>query len=117
MGQYFLIVNMDKKECVSPWKVGTGAKFLEWLYKRPVRVFAWLLRKSDGDGGGDIPHAERGQYETLGRWAGDRIALIGDYDSSGLYETAHEHYTDISDVLRRELGDAIRKDGRLEKEL
>ena len=86
MGQYFKIVNEDKKEVVNAWGLGGVAKFWEWVGNRQVKVFVWLLRKSDEEGGGDIRHPER--YETLGRWAGDRITLIGDYDSSHLYQDA-----------------------------
>ena len=82
----------------------------------------WLLRTSDGDGGGDIPAEERPQYTTLGRWAGDRITLIGDYDSSGLWYDAETkdaegkplpdaQYTDISALVRGEINNAIRRDG------
>src|SRR5947209_6173022 len=86
MGQYFKIVNLDKREVVNPWDIGAGAKFWEWVYNPQTRIFPWLLRKSDGDGGGDIH--DRDGYRTLGRWAGDRIVLIGDYDESRLYQEA-----------------------------
>ena len=82
MGQYFKIVNEDKKEVINPWDLGGTAKFWEWLWNPQARVFVWLLRKSDEGGGGDINATER--FETLGRWAGDRITLVGDYDSSNL---------------------------------
>ena len=137
MGQYFKIVNLDKREVVNPWDLGTGAKFWEWLYNPHARVFVWLLRKSDGDGGGDIH--DRDQYKTLGRWAGDRLVLIGDYDSSRLYEEASNEpvrtdirpggddegnameqgeYTDITKLLRQEFNAAVKKDtGRVEDTL
>lgn len=108
MGQYFKLVNEDKKEVISPWEVGGGAKFFEWLYNNKARVLVWLLRKSNEVGGGDID--DRTRYETLGRWAGDRVVLIGDYDESGLYEEA-EGYTDISEPLRHEYNDAVERDG------
>jgi hypothetical protein len=129
MGQYFKIVNEDKKEVINAWDLGGVAKFWEWLYNTQARVFVWLLRKSDGDGGGDIHTDERAQYQTLGRWAGDRITLIGDYDSSGLWDASETRnadgthspdagYTDISALVRKEFNDAIRADsGRPEDEL
>lgn len=120
MGQYFKIVNEDKREVVTAWGLGSTAKFWEWFYNYPAGVFVWLLRKSDG--GGDIPPEERPQYTTLGRWAGDRMTLIGDYDSGGLWQRAQTHdaegrplpeaeYTDISELVRREINDAICRDG------
>ncbi len=128
MGQYFKIINEDKKEVINAWDLGGVAKFWEWLYNRQARVFVWLLRKSDGDGGGDISIDERDQYETLGRWAGDRITLIGDYDSSRLWSMSETKdadgnllpnatYTDISALVRKEFNDAIRKDGGHSEEL
>src|SRR5712692_10463675 len=104
MGQYFKIVNLDKREVVSPWGIGGVAKWWEWLANNQARVFVWLFRKSDGDGGGDIH--ERDGYETLGRWAGDRVALVGDYDSSGLYNEA-DGCKDISELLYQEYNDAM----------
>ncbi len=120
MGQYFKIVNQDKKEVINAWDLGGGAKFWEWLWNPQARVFVWLLRKSDEGGGGDINDPER--FETLGRWAGDRITLIGDYDSSRLWNMSETKdadgkplpnatYTDISALVRKEFNNAIRKDG------
>jgi hypothetical protein len=121
MGQYFKLVNLDKREVVNPWDIGGVAKFWEWLYNPQARVLVWLLRQSDGDGGGDIDTAERERYTTLGCWAGDRITLVGDYDSSGLWDEAAtrddhglEHpdalYTDISETLRKEFNEAVQRD-------
>jgi hypothetical protein len=30
MGQYYKLVNLDKKEFVSPWEIGGVAKLWEW---------------------------------------------------------------------------------------
>jgi hypothetical protein len=121
MGQYFKLVNVDKKEVVHPWDIGGGAKFFEWLYNRQARVLVWLLRQSDSAGGGDIPVGERGHYITLGRWARDRVTLIGDYDSSRLWRASetkdgddvplpYSEYTDISSILRKEFNEAVIRD-------
>jgi len=128
MGQYFKLVNLDKREVVTPWELGGVAKFWEWVYNRETRVFPWLLRRSDGDGGGDIDADERERYQTLGRWVGDRIVLIGDYDSSRLYQEASNEdddgnvmdsgeYTDISKLLRQEFNEAIVRDGCPDEQL
>lgn len=120
MGQYFKLVNVSKREVVNPWELGGVAKFWEWIYNPQTRVFPWLLRRSDGDGGGDI-HDREG-YQTLGRWAGDPVVLIGDYDSSGLYQEANTkdgdgnvlkngEYSDISKLLRQEFNEAVARDG------
>jgi hypothetical protein len=88
MGQYFKIANLDKKEYLCTWDVGSGAKFKEILFNNMARIVPYLLRKSDESGGGDIHNFEELQY--CGRWACDRIVIIGDYDNSNLYEQINE---------------------------
>lgn len=83
MGQYFKAVNLDKKEFVCPWSIGGVAKLWEWCTNKEAGVFPFLLRESNERGGGDITK----DYATAGRWAGDRIVLIGDYDESKLWDT------------------------------
>ena len=68
----------------------TEAEFVDFI-TRAVRnnqagIFPFLLRQSNEGGGGDIQK----EYATAGRWAGDRITLVGDYDESKLWETV-EH--------------------------
>jgi hypothetical protein len=96
MGQYFKLVNLDKREFVCPWCVGQGAKLWEWAANPAGAVCTLLLRKSDEGGGGDFYGYHRGCSEggpihgplssVAGRWAGDRLALVGDYDSSKLWD-------------------------------
>ncbi|SMB96834.1 hypothetical protein SAMN00808754_1677 [Thermanaeromonas toyohensis ToBE] len=108
MGQYHIVVNLDKKEFISPHKLGDGLKLLEQMNSHGGTMAAlWvLLACSNGRGGGDIPDGvdykfderknkvvevvpdreyRRLAKEYIGRWAGDRIAIIGDYaDDSDL---------------------------------
>jgi hypothetical protein len=116
MGQYFKAVNLDKREVVCPWCLGGGAKLWEWAANPQGSIFTLLLRKSTGSGGGDYYgyrsieiNADKvrrdGVVPTLrwmagmegqpipastdtivGRWAGDRVVLIGDYDKSKLWD-------------------------------
>jgi len=96
MGQYFKAVNLDKQEYICPWCLGGGAKLWEWAANNQGSIFTLLLRKSDEGGGGDFYGYHKGCGEggaircplsrIAGRWAGDRVALVGDYDSSRLYE-------------------------------
>jgi len=99
MGQYFMLVNHTRKEFVSPWEVGAGAKLVEWCMGAQAGLLPYLLRKSDGTGGGDI---EPRDCEFAGRWAGEQVELVGDYDSSGDYEQARTRYKDISRPLAEE---------------
>lgn len=126
MGQYFKPINLTKKEFVCPWCIGGGAKLWEWAVNTQGAIFTLLLRQSSGTGGGDyagpgpqiveLADGDDLSYiigkavareglpiklpaeSMIGRWAGDRVALIGDYDESGLYETAR-CYKNISEPL------------------
>jgi len=107
MGQYFRAVNLTKNEYVCPWEIGGLAKLWEWCVNPQAGIFPFLLRKSTDSGGGDIDK----EYETAGRWAGDRIALIGDYDASRLWdELERGGWTDISEQLLKDYNDFIEVD-------
>jgi hypothetical protein len=97
MGQYFMPVNKTKREYFTAWEIGGAAKLWEWCSNRHAGVLAYLLRKSDEDGGGDIPMDA--SIEFAGRWAGDEVYLIGDYDSSHLYQEASSQYFNIAQPL------------------
>lgn len=118
MGQYFKAVNKTKKELVCPWCMGGGAKLWEWAANPQGAIFTLLLRKSDATGGGDFRRPqleaingdeesgiaatitqrimnEGARYQAhgdwiVGRWAGDEVYLVGDYDSSNLYHDASD---------------------------
>lgn len=78
MGQYHYTVNIDKREFINPHKIGLGLKLLEQCgFKGSTGdLLFMLLACSNGRGGGDIDTA---YPQLIGRWAGDRIAVIGDY--------------------------------------
>lgn len=77
MGQYWFPVNLDKREFVDPHKLGAGLKLWEQLAASPGTGAALVVlcaAMPEPRGGGDLkPHP------AVGRWAGDRIALVGDY--------------------------------------
>ena len=97
MGQYFIFVNVAKREYVNPPQI---AKLWEWCVNSEAGLLPYLLRKSDDLGGGDIDDPDKSPY--AGRWAGDECYLVGDYDSSALYQEAKDSYTDITAVLTAE---------------
>lgn len=106
MGQYFIIVNLDKKEYIHPHKLGAGAKLFEICANRITGVLPFLLRQSNEGGGGDIQE----DFKTAGRWAGDRIVVVGDYDKSELYTIAQEHFKEISKLIRDDYNKFVGKD-------
>ncbi len=123
MGQYHLTVNLDKKEFLMPHKFGVGLKLLEQYgvpSGTPDALFM-LMCCSNGMGGGDF---NDNQNNIIGRWAGDRIAVVGDYanedslpmmwDAKNIFNMCHDlsecesnectsdvssHYMDISDMV------------------
>jgi len=79
MGQYWIPVNLDKKEFIDPHKLGTGLKLWEQLANNPGTGAALVLlcaAMPEKRGGGDL---EKTSTNVVGRWAGDRIAIVGDY--------------------------------------
>ena len=97
MGQYYLVVNKTKREYLYPHLFNDGLKAVEILWNgNTLKALGVLLLKSDGGGGGDLKAQNDENNPIVGRWAGDDITIIGDYDSSNLYTEADEYYTDIS---------------------
>jgi hypothetical protein len=84
MGQYHYVVNLDKKEFLHPHKFNDGLKIREFGCSSDGTMtgLALLLSNSgNGRGGGDFNHGE--SLDWLGRWAGDRIVIAGDYAKPG----------------------------------
>jgi hypothetical protein len=106
MGQYWYPVNLDKKEFIHPHELGSGIKLWEQLANHPSTGAALIIlcaAMPQARGGGDFDLEEnwhgpertfpernttpapmpKDYQETaaamIGRWAGDRIALVGDY--------------------------------------
>lgn len=106
MGQYYLVVNLDKKQYLHPHRFGDGLKLREFGQSGfgTMYALASLLADGNGRGGGDIPSED----PLIGSWAGDRIVIAGDYADPGkfglksdlaLYEEARTQYHDISQVV------------------
>ena len=124
MGQYHLVVNLDKQQYLHPCRLGDGQKLLEFADGgATLTALAILLAKDNGRGIGDLhvaaPHAplerwERNGWERVrtphaplvGSWAGDRIVIAGDYgdklpdSEETLYALAKRTYEDVSVPLR-----------------
>lgn len=83
MGQYYKIVNLDKKEWLHPHKFEDGMKLMEFGLSGmgTMSGLAILLADGNGRGGGDL-HSEN---PIIGSWAGDRIVIAGDYADEGKF--------------------------------
>lgn len=109
MGQYYTLVNLDKKEKVEAHRIGCGMKLWEWAANPQGSVLVLLCGWSTELAGGDPDWYDPDIREIAGRWAGDRIALVGDYydpevDVKRLNLPTWdeiEEYTDISRLLVR----------------
>jgi len=118
MGQYYYVVNLTKKEFLHPHKLGDGLKLQEQLNSTGGTMAALylLLTCSNGRGGGDVfapaTDAELTMRveEMVGRWAGDAIAIVGDYaedadlppkhEAGNIYERCRKgEFRDISDEI------------------
>lgn len=107
MGQYHLTVNLDKKEFLDPHKLGDGLKLWEQINSHGgvCAALLLLLACSNGRGGGDVE-----EHPIVGRWAGDRIAVVGDYaedtdlapehKAGSIYERCNSgEFKDITDEI------------------
>lgn len=116
MGQYHIICNLDKEEYIYPQTFGDGLKLLEFGVSDcgVLTGLTVLLSEQNGRGGGDLSprtsaDPERAEFllkEYVGRWAGDRIAVIGDYyerddpiASQGNPWRDQDEWDDISDEV------------------
>ncbi len=103
MGQYYKIVNVKKKQYISPYTFGDGSKLMEFSMSANgvLAGLAILLSDGNGRGGGDL----NSNNSIVGSWSGDNIVIAGDYADDGkwvketdrnLYAVASEQGEDIS---------------------
>lgn len=112
MGQYHVLVNVDKKETVSPHHLGLGLKQWEHLgeFNGTLADALYVLTMtSPARGGGDLP-----ETNISGRWAGDRCFVFGDYTEAsdlpeGMFDLVSEskvdkEFTEIGEMVADALG-------------
>ena len=103
MGQYYKIVNIKKKQYITPHTFGDGAKLMEFSMSANgvLAGLSILLADGNGRGGGDLNSSN----PIVGSWAGDNIVVAGDYADDGkfvkevdknLYSVALNEGEDIS---------------------
>lgn len=106
MGQYWMPVNLEKREYINPHKLGCGLKLWEQAANHPgtaAALIVLLAAMPEPRGGGDFdmednwhgpertfpehnaspgpmpePYPEIAK-RTIGRWAGNQVVLLGDY--------------------------------------
>ena len=94
MGQYHKLINLDKKEFVDPHKLGLGLKQRDHSFKEGSigDAIYILLSLDNGKGGGDMKSPwyydedDDSNYGYFGRWVGDHVAVIGDYNNKDIFQ-------------------------------
>lgn len=86
MGQYHRTACLDLREFIDCHALGDGLKLAEQISGDGgvASALVILLAASSGKGGGDLPD-DPGKDRVIGRWAGHRIAIVGDYAEDGDY--------------------------------
>ena len=82
MGQYYKIINIDKKEFMRSWDYGCGAKLMEHSYM--------------GDDGKGNNFSGAFIQLLMGDWYRDSVVLCGDYADE---EYMLDNYTDLWELL------------------
>jgi hypothetical protein len=100
MGQYYKIVNVKKKQYITPHTFGDGAKLMEFSMSANgvLAGLAILLADGNGRGGGDL-HSEN---PIVGSWAGDNIVIAGDYADNGNFLPADKQDVNLYSVTTEE---------------
>lgn len=98
MGEYFVICNLDRKEALDPGVFGHGYKPGDLLHgalnKGVLHGLLHLLSLS-----GSIKGVrERISDPLFGRWAGQRIAIVGDYYEGLVADLTWEQEVQFVDV-------------------
>ena len=94
MGQYFLVVNTDKKQFIDAWKFGEGVETLQAVSGYHAQAVALLTCRMD--------QVRDTAESLLGSWSGDNVIAAAEYASTGnnaehnLYKTARDEFEDIS---------------------
>ena len=118
MGQYWMFFNLDKREYLDPAEIVGVRKLWECIANAGVGAALIVLVAAQPEyrGGGDL-NVDLAK-DVIGRWAGDRIAAVGDYakdsdlpaewEAGSLYLRSADEWTDITllvlPVLEREIG-------------
>ena len=109
MGQYHKLINITKKEYIVGHDIGIMLKHYEQIgFEGSMADVLYCLMIAQGNdyrGGGDVSG-----HRAIGRWAGDQVAIVGDYYEEkkdnpkyrNLYHIVDDdrHYKNISPSIR-----------------
>ena len=111
MGQYHLTVNLDKKEFIDPHRLGDGLKLWEQMNSQGGTMAALYLLLACACKGGPRGGGDPDYHPLIGSWAGNRIAVVGDYaedtDLPNSKDKASEIYGLCRDGVYKDITDDI----------
>jgi len=120
VGQYHCVLNLDKHEKLVPHYFGDGLKLMEFGCSGDgtMTALAILLAgsvKGGSRGGGDFGYTGTMADVLVGRWAGDRIAIVGDYcednDVPGFTKDDLQYATENNVDISKFMWDLLSADG------
>lgn len=87
MGQYYIVVNVDKKMYIEPMDLGNGVKLMEFSYGKTATVLALMNLLAN-------------------EWYGDRVYVVGDYaESDNPEEPCYKAIKSLEEELRLQNGE------------
>ena len=92
MGQYFIIANLDKREYIHPHDLKYGAKLIEISNDKTIKELISFLLKTKAK--------ENNLYS--GRWARNKIILVGDFEDYSLFRQIIWEFRNISKDVHSE---------------
>ena len=99
MAQYFAVYNLDKEQVILPGRFNDGQRLREFGSASCGVLLALAAPLAHGNEQGGL----HSQHEMIGTWAGDRIAIIGDYADVTEFEEDLASFTDISEHILQAL--------------
>ena len=96
MGQYYKVINKTKKEYLTPYTFGNGAKLMEFTSDGSgmLQGLSILLANGNGRGGGDLSS----ESNLIGSWSGDSISVEGDYADDTLWDEIEKKNSKWKDI-------------------
>lgn len=118
MGQYYVVVNLNKKEFLNPHAFGDGRKLTEFGASGSGTMLglALLIADGNGRGSGDI-HGYDEKSEALvakisGQWLGDPVINAGDYADNLKWltpEMIERYQKEVPPLLKNEYEESYKK--------
>jgi hypothetical protein len=99
MGVEYIIINRDKRELLDFDALGFGTKISAMTSEPLASFLAWLLVNRDG--------YDTDSHLMLGRWAGDRVEMIGD-SSEQMQERLEQIQREFKDITAETIEDYAR---------